>query len=175
MSDLIYVVATRPYSEKVCLWTLDEEEAQQRCKELNAEWSEGNVYHVYPALVNIGKEEEDNTIWMAIPRGGCYVGETQIYGDDRLPLPTKYFRRREDAEAYLEPLARESYKWRLSDLRANAERDEDLVGVAEELEEMGGFHVERKDDATLYWGPYPAYENCRLGECIGSVRPAPLE
>ena len=53
----IYVVATRPFPEKVCneKFFLDAEEAMAYCEHLNTTISKS--YHVYPAILTISKEE----------------------------------------------------------------------------------------------------------------------
>jgi hypothetical protein len=100
-----------------------------------------------------------------------YGGESRWWHDPLNPeeviYKDKLFENRTDAENWLEPRARKSYEYELSDMSHND--PEHFLEMKAEYERLGGFQIERKEDRTLYWGPPAEHEDCRTGCIVASV------
>jgi hypothetical protein len=115
------------------------------------------------------------TIWRTCCVTRSYAGRYQWTHD---PLTKeelwndKFFEKREDAEAWLEPRARRMYEYALSDMSHND--PEYYPEMKAEYERLGGFKVEQTEERTSYWGPEPEHEHCRYGCCVASIEKTEL-
>ena len=134
-------------------------------------------------------------VWKVDLESVCYAGDTgrceevegvELYHNDInewYQNRKRYFEKREDAEAYVEPLAKKAYKFLISDMEDDDEMDDDgtkynadtiatylerglTIARQEELEED---HQYRSKEPKTIYAVLPAWVDDRDGEIFAKV------
>jgi len=117
------------------------------------------------------------TIWRVKHVSVGYTGIAEWYGNspgNYGPIKDKLFESRKAAEEYIEPLARKRLETEIKDFEETRARckdtpQEELYSLKADCERLGGFQVEVQRDKTIYWGPKPEHDTCRVGTIMASV------